>query len=73
MAKIVEISDYRPTHQEIAERARAIYEKSGRLPGRDEQNWLQAEAELMRPRKSASAKNAVKPVVVRHSPSQSYA
>lgn len=36
----------RPTHEEIAERARAIYEQSGRAPGRDVQNWLEAEAQL---------------------------
>jgi hypothetical protein len=37
----------KPTQQEIAARARAIYEESGRLPGRDLQNWLQAEDQLI--------------------------
>jgi len=46
MAKRIENGEARPTHEEIAGRARAIYEKSGRLPGRDLDNWLQAEAEL---------------------------
>ncbi len=34
------------THEQIAERARAIYEQSGRMPGRDLDNWLMAEAQL---------------------------
>lgn len=44
-------NESKPTHAEIAERARAIFEKSGRIPGRDEQNWLQAESELIAARK----------------------
>jgi hypothetical protein len=36
----------KPTHEEIAQRARAIYERSGCMTGRDIENWLQAEAEL---------------------------
>lgn len=39
--------NHAPAHEEIARRAREIYEQSGRVPGRDVQNWLQAEAELM--------------------------
>jgi hypothetical protein len=31
----------------IRARAREIYERSGKLPGRDVQNWTQAEAEVM--------------------------
>jgi hypothetical protein len=72
MMKIEESSGPNPSHQEIAERARAIYEKSGRIPGRDVQNWLQAEAELRRARKQVSSKTA-KPVVTRQSQSPSYA
>jgi hypothetical protein len=34
------------THEQIEERARVIWLKSGCLPGRDEANWYQAEAEL---------------------------
>jgi hypothetical protein len=44
-------SESRPTHEEIARRAQAIYEESGRVPGRDQQNWLKAEAQLMGARK----------------------
>ena len=36
----------RLTHEQIAERARSLWLASGCLPGRDEQNWLQAEAQL---------------------------
>ena len=35
-----------PTYDEIAQRAYAIYEREGRQPGRDVENWLQAEIEL---------------------------
>jgi hypothetical protein len=55
-------SESRPTHEEIAGRAQAIYEKSGRVPGRDQQNWLEAEAQLMRERKRDSeGGNGAKP------------
>jgi hypothetical protein len=30
-------------YDEIAKVAHDLYEKSGRVPGRDEQNWLEAE------------------------------
>ncbi len=47
------------THEEIAERARTIYEESGRIPGRDVENWLQAESQLLQARKApAPSKNA---------------
>ncbi len=46
-------SPSRPTHEEIAQRARAIYEQSGRIPGRDLENWLAAEAQLLAPRQMA--------------------
>jgi hypothetical protein len=36
----------RLTHEQIAERAKALWLASGCLPGRDEQNWLEAEAQL---------------------------
>jgi hypothetical protein len=35
-----------PTHDQIAKRARTIWEKNGCKPDRDEQNWLEAEAQL---------------------------
>jgi hypothetical protein len=34
------------THEQIALRAREIYMKRGCRPGQDEQNWLEAEAQL---------------------------
>lgn len=37
----------RPTHQEICERAYKIYLKRGGQHGRDVDDWLQAEYELM--------------------------
>lgn len=35
-----------PTHAQIAERARAIWIASGCVPGRDPENWQQAERQL---------------------------
>jgi hypothetical protein len=40
------LSENKPTHEEIARRAYALFEKSGRVPGRDMQNWLEAESQL---------------------------
>ncbi len=51
MAKRLDNGNGRPTHEEIARRAKAIYETNGRVPGRDLENWLAAEAELMNARK----------------------
>ena len=36
----------RLTHEQIAERAKAIWMSRGCVPGHDEQNWLDAEAQL---------------------------
>jgi hypothetical protein len=36
----------RPSDEEIARRAYEIYEREGRQPGTELQNWLAAEAEL---------------------------
>ncbi len=47
MAKISKSNEIKPTHQQIAERARQIYEESGRIPGRDLENWYAAEAQLI--------------------------
>ena len=52
MAKRIENGEARPTHEEIAQRAHEIYEASGRLPGRDLDNWLRAETELQGARKA---------------------
>lgn len=34
------------THERVAERARALWLASGCAPGRDDQNWWEAEAQL---------------------------
>jgi len=39
-------SNHKPTHEQIAQRAYAIYEQSGRIPGKDLENWSRAEKEL---------------------------
>jgi hypothetical protein len=36
----------RPTHDEIARRAYAIFEQEGRPEGRELEHWLRAEAQL---------------------------
>jgi hypothetical protein len=36
----------RPSADQIAQRAYEIYERDGRQPGRELENWLRAEAEL---------------------------
>lgn len=40
-------SRLQPTQGQIAARAHALYEASGCLPGRDLENWFQAETELL--------------------------
>ena len=35
-----------PTHDQIADRARAIWQSKGWPAGRDEENWREAEAQL---------------------------
>lgn len=63
MTKEVAMTNSKPTHEEISQRARAIYEQTGRRPGRDLENWLEAEAQLLAARKTASpAKPAAKPM-----------
>lgn len=54
MAKKIGNGESRPTHEQIAQRAKALYEQSGRVPGRDLENWLQAESQLI-----AAARKAV--------------
>ena len=54
MARRMNTGNNRPTHEEITQRAKAIYEASGGVPGRDLENWLAAEAELLQARTSAS-------------------
>jgi hypothetical protein len=51
----------RPTdlHEAIGRRAREIYEKSGKIPGRDVDNWVQAEAEILSEWKRGARRSAV--------------
>ena len=35
-----------PTYEQIAQRAEHLWRQGGCLPGRDEQNWKEAEAQL---------------------------
>lgn len=35
-------------HRKIGERARVLFEESGRVPGNDEANWFRAESEILR-------------------------
>ena len=58
MAKKVENHDHKPSHSEIAARAYALFEQSGRIPGQDMENWLKAEAQLMAVRKEESEKHS---------------
>lgn len=51
---------HKPDHQDIARRAREIYEQNGRVSGRDLQNWLQAEAELTTSAAQAAPKESAK-------------
>ena len=68
MAKKLGNGERRPTHEEIAQRARALYEQSGRVPGRDVDNWLQAESQLITagktvPESQAPMKELAKPML----------
>ena len=51
MAQRFDSNGSKPSHDEIAQRAREIYEKNGRTPGRDLENWLEAETQLLSTRK----------------------
>ena len=62
MAKEFSKATNGPTHEEIAERAYEIFEKSGRKPGRDLENWLAAESQLAASRKQdTSARTETRP------------
>ncbi len=54
MAKKLTVSNIQLSHEEIAQHARRLYEQSGSAPGRDVENWLQAEAQLLAARKAAA-------------------
>jgi len=66
MAKRSTTSNQELTHEEIATAAYALFEKSGCIPGRDNENWLQAEAQLLEQRRrvsqgESSSQGAAKP------------
>ncbi len=44
------VSSMPPTHDEIAARARAIWQAKGCPAGKDEENWREAEVQLRRGR-----------------------
>ena len=46
-------------HEAIRRRAEEIYQRNGRMPGRDTQNWSQAEAEILRDLSSATRRSAI--------------
>ena len=52
-----------PTHDEIAQCARRIYEMEGRPEGRAMQHWLQAEAQLIAERKAQAGTSPAKAAV----------
>ena len=58
MLKQLTNSDPKPTHEEIAALAYSIFEKNGKIPGRDAENWLQSEAQLVASRKSPAPSNS---------------
>jgi hypothetical protein len=40
-----------PTHDQISKRAHALYESRGRGHGKDQQDWLRAEQEILNERR----------------------
>lgn len=46
-------------NEAIGRRAREIYEESGRIAGRDVENWIKAEAEIQSGQKGTARKSAV--------------
>jgi len=46
-------------HESIRRRAEEIYTRDGRIPGRDVENWMQAETEVLREEASDSHRTAV--------------
>jgi hypothetical protein len=46
-------------HEAIRRRAEEIYHRNGKLPGRDAENWSQAEAEILRELSSATRRSAI--------------
>ena len=48
-------ADARPSDEEISQRAYELFLQRGSAPGHENDDWLQAEAELMEARRSAQA------------------
>ncbi len=48
-------ADARPSDEEISQRAYELYLQRGSAPGHENDDWLQAEAELMEARRNAEA------------------
>ena len=51
-------TENKPTHEQIARRAYQLFEQSGRIPGRDLENWLAAETQLNGSHKNGAATQA---------------
>ncbi|MBZ5548656.1 MAG: DUF2934 domain-containing protein [Acidobacteriia bacterium] len=50
LAQVVSTSDAAGLEHKIRERAHQLYEGRGREPGRDQQDWVQAEHEISKER-----------------------
>jgi len=46
--KVTMLTDTVPSQDTIRERAYELYESRGREPGKDEQDWLRAEQEILK-------------------------
>ena len=72
MAKKSIQSEPKPTHEEIARRAYEIFEERGRPHGRDQEHWLEAEAQLKAPKAAinlpAQLKNRAVPAPLAKAP-----
>ena len=79
MAKIAKINNggpsAKPSQEEISKRAYEIYESNGCQPGREMENWLAAEAELMTeaqkqetPRRARATPTSSPPPIPRRQP-----
>jgi hypothetical protein len=40
------VASCKPTHDQVAQRAKSIWQAKGCPPGQDQQNWLEAEKQL---------------------------
>ncbi len=49
--KLAMMPDTVPSRDRIRERAYELYEGRGREPGQEEQDWLHAEQEILKPRR----------------------